>query len=335
MKPSDGEIAVSLRWAGDHVEPIVRDTGSGIPAEELPHMFQRFHRVRSVRARTYEGTGIGLALVQELVQLQGGTIGATSVVGQGSTFTVAIPTGSAHLPADRLGAARPLTSTAVGARPYVEEALRWLPGEAEQTSALMEEQGLEGTQALTGQRVGRAPVPDARILLADDNADMRDYLRRLLGQHWTVEVVADGTVALAAARAQVPDLVLADVMMPGLDGFALLQALRADPHTRQVPIILLSARAGEEARIEGLEAGEWISHILESITDGFVALDREWRFICLNRHAESFLQRLGRTRQELIGRSIWVEFPELVGTPFEQHYRRAVADPGCPWCNRR
>jgi PAS domain S-box-containing protein len=354
----DGEIAVSLRWAGDHVELTVRDTGSGIPAEELPHVFQRVHRVRSVRARTYEGTGIGLALVQELVQLQGGTIGATSVVGQGSTFTVAIPTGSAHLPADRLGAARPLTSTAVGARPYVEEALRWLPGEAEQTSALMEEQGLEGTQALTGQRVGRAPVPDARILLADDNADMRDYLRRLLGQHWTVEAVADGAAALTAARARVPDLVLADVMMPGLDGFALLQALRADPHTRQVPIILLSARAGEEARIEGLEAGaddylikpfssrellarvgahlelarvrreagEWISHILESITDGFVALDREWRFIYLNRHAESFLQRLGHTRQELIGRSIWVEFPQLVGTPFEQHYRLAVAE---------
>jgi hypothetical protein len=100
---------------------------------------------------------------------------------------VAVPTGSAHLPADRLGAARTLTSTAVGSRPYVEEALRWLPGEAERAAALMEERRLEDTQALTGQPVGRAPAPDARILLAGDNADMRDYLWWLLGQHWTVE----------------------------------------------------------------------------------------------------------------------------------------------------
>jgi PAS domain S-box-containing protein len=354
----DGEVAVSLHWAGDHVELTVRDTGIGIPTEELPHVFQRFHRVRSVRARTYEGTGIGLALVQELVQLQGGTIGVASVVGQGSTFTVAIPTGTAHLPADCLGDARTLTSAAVGVRPYVEEALRWLPGEPEPAAAFMEERGLGGTQALTGQPVGRALAPDTRILLADDNADMRDYLRRLLGQRWTVEAVADGMAALTAARARVPDLVLADVMMPGLDGFTLVHTLRGDPRTREVPILLLSARAGEEVRIEGLEAGaddylikpfssrellarvgahlelarvrreagERVSHILESITDGFVALDRKWHFIYLNQHAEPFLQRLGRTREELIGRSIWVEFPELVGSPFEQHYRRAVAE---------
>ncbi|WDT78914.1 MAG: response regulator [Candidatus Manganitrophus sp.] len=100
------------------------------------------------------------------------------------------------------------------------------------------------------------PVPHpARILLADDNADMREYVKRILRQHWTVEAVEDGASALASARERTPDLVLTDVMMPGMNGFELLQALRADPRTREVPVIMLSARAGEESRVEGLEAG--------------------------------------------------------------------------------
>jgi signal transduction histidine kinase len=107
-----------------------------------------------------------------------------------------------------------------------------------------------------GAEIGPVPfVPEARVLLADDNADMRAYVRRILGTRWSVEAAADGVAALAAARRSPPDLVVADVMMPGLDGFALLRALRAEPATRGVPVILLSARAGEEARVEGLEAG--------------------------------------------------------------------------------
>jgi DNA-binding response OmpR family regulator len=100
-----------------------------------------------------------------------------------------------------------------------------------------------------------APPGASRILVADDNADMRAYLGRILGERWAVETHADGVSALAAARARLPDLVLSDVMMPGLDGFGLLKALRAEESTRHVPVVLLSARAGEEARIEGLERG--------------------------------------------------------------------------------
>jgi PAS domain S-box-containing protein len=244
-----GQIAVRLAWGGAHVALAVRDTGTGIPAHELPHIFARFHRIRDARARTHEGTGIGLALVQELVRLHGGQITVESAVGIGTTFMVTLPTGTAHLPADRLSMTRMLASTALGADAYVQEALHWLPGAPERPSDV----------EVPFPHTPVSPLPSTpthgRILLADDNADMRAYVQRLLSPHWEVEAVADGTQALAVANERLPDLVLADVMMPGLDGFALLRALRADLRTATIPVILLSARAGEESRVEGMEAG--------------------------------------------------------------------------------
>ncbi|MBE8999668.1 response regulator [Nostoc sp. LEGE 12447] len=255
-----GKIAVSLQWANDHIEFAVKDTGIGIPAEEIPHLFTRFHRVKGAQGRTFEGSGIGLSLVQELVQMHGGTVKVTSVLGAGSCFTVSIPTGYAHLPPARISAPRTLASTALGATPYLEEALRWLPEESRGSRGRREAGGEEIIQEGDYTYISSSPAPlplctSARILLADDNADMRDYVKRLLSQQYEVESVADGLAALDSARGRVPDLVLTDVMMPGLDGFGLLQELRANPQTKKVPIILLSARAGEEARVEGLEAG--------------------------------------------------------------------------------
>ncbi|HEY7241765.1 MAG TPA: ATP-binding protein, partial [Burkholderiales bacterium] len=229
----EGKIGVSLRSASDHFLLKVRDTGAGIPEEELPRAFERFHRIEGVHGRSHEGSGIGLALVQELVKLHGGSIEAESELGRGSTFTVRIPRCAAHLPADRIRAPRG-TSTAVRAGAYVDEALSWLPG-AEPTD--------------------EARTAGPRVLLADDNADLREYVRRLLAQDYEVEAVSDGIAALAAARANPPALVVSDVMMPGLDGFGLIQELRADPRLRTIPIVLLSARAGEEARMEGLGKG--------------------------------------------------------------------------------
>ena len=262
-----GEIAVSLQWSNNRIEFAVKDTGIGIPAEEIPHLFERFHRVKGAQGRTFEGSGIGLSLVQELVQMHGGTVDVTSLLGVGSCFTVSIPTGYAHLPPDRISAPRTLASTALGATPYLEEALRWLPEEESRGSRGRREAGgeeivqedytsyIDSSPASPAPLPLRSSAPSARILLADDNADMRDYVNRLLSQQYEVEAVPDGLTALESARGRVPDLVLTDVMMPGLDGFGLLQALRADPLTQKVPIILLSARAGEEARVEGLEAG--------------------------------------------------------------------------------
>jgi len=232
----EGEIAIRIRDAGSGIDLAVSDTGTGIPPDELPRMFERFHRVENARGRSHEGSGIGLALVSELVKLHGGSIAVDSALGQGTTFLVRIPKGTAHLPAERLRASTASAAAASprGAEAYVAEALEWLP-DVPQTLA------------------PRQDLP--RVLLADDNADLREYARRLLAEQCQVHVVADGQAAFEAARELRPDLIISDVMMPRLDGFGLIREVRADPQLRATPIILLSARAGEESRIEGLDRG--------------------------------------------------------------------------------
>ncbi|MDP9365267.1 MAG: ATP-binding protein, partial [Chloroflexota bacterium] len=256
-----GEIAVSLRPAGDRVELEVRDTGVGIPPEELPRLFDRFHRVPNARARTHEGAGIGLALVQELARRHGGDVRVESVLGRGTGFFVTVPVGDGVILGDgaearaERGDAGTVSARASAAAAFAEEALRWLP-DGDPLDPDERSSPHEGdVRASVPTPDSPVPAPAARILLADDNADMRHYVARLLRRRYEVEAVADGATALAAARARPPDLVLADVMMPNLDGYGLLRALRADPRTSAVPVVLLSARAGEEARIEGLEAG--------------------------------------------------------------------------------
>ncbi|HET8912676.1 MAG TPA: ATP-binding protein [Ktedonobacteraceae bacterium] len=250
----EGKITVTLRQNRSTVELKVSDTGVGIPEEELPRMFERFHRVRGTEGRTHEGTGIGLSLVHELVKLHGGTIGVTSKLGKGSTFTVTLPLGITHLPEGQFSTDATLSSTSLGAQTYVEEAL-WLLAGQEATAQLLPDLALstEGHQSLPQHE--NESVQKARILFADDNADMRAYVGRLLRQHYEVQTVPDGLAALAAIKQNHPDLVLTDVMMPKMDGFELLQKLRSDPETRTLPVILLSARAGEEAKSEGMEAG--------------------------------------------------------------------------------
>jgi signal transduction histidine kinase len=241
-----GEIGVALAWRGDHVELSVHDTGCGIAESELPRVFERFHRLKNTRARTYEGTGIGLALVQELARLHGGSVSVTSREGRGSTFVVTICTGTSHLAPARIAVARQLPPTSARANPYVEEALRWLPGN--EPAAVSDIPG--GDESASALMSGAA-----RVLVADDNEDMRDYVGRLLASRYRIEAVGDGQSALERIRADAPDLVLTDVMMPRLDGFGLLAAIRGDEKTRGLPVVVLSARAGEEARIEGLKAG--------------------------------------------------------------------------------
>ena len=266
-----GQIAVKLRQVINHAQLTVQDTGVGIPEAELPRLFERFHRVSGTRSRSYEGSGIGLSLVQELVKLHGGTIEVSSQVDVGTTFTVAIPLGKAHLPSDRLWREAPqaiarnhkLPSTATAVNTFVEEALRWLPEEAGDSGSRgageQESKGagenVHSNSPLHTRTPAPLPTSSARILLVDDNADMRDYVQRLLVARSQVKAAENGAVALAIMQNWMPDLILSDVMMPELDGFGLLQAIRANPHTQGIPFILLSARAGVEAAIEGLEAG--------------------------------------------------------------------------------
>jgi PAS domain S-box-containing protein len=253
-----GEIAVSLHRICHSVELRVRDTGSGIPASEIPRLFERFHRIENTRSRTHEGSGIGLALVHELVKLHGGAISAESELGRGTMFRVSIPLGAAHLPQEQIGHRDETASSVIGASPFVEEALRWLPdaGDANNETDLELVVGVgEGDSPSSSTPSPLPPSQRPRILVADDNADMRRYITRLLADQYEVEAVPDGAAALAAAGRQLPDLILSDVMMPRLDGFGLLREFRSNPDAAGTPFILLSARAGEESRVEGMVAG--------------------------------------------------------------------------------
>jgi PAS domain S-box-containing protein len=244
----EGEIEVSLRQVDAAVELTVRDTGTGVSAEELPRLFERFHRVKGARGRSYEGSGIGLALVQELVRLHGGVVRVESEVDGGTRFTVSLPLGKEHLPAERIRAPRVMTSTALVAEAYVDEAERWLP----------QEPGISANESISPglPAVEAKPATQKELLVvADDNTDMREYLSQLLQGEFCVHAVCDGLEAIEATRQLRPALVLTDVMMPGLDGFAVLRAIRSDPTLSSTPVILLSARAGEESRVEGLQAG--------------------------------------------------------------------------------
>jgi len=345
-----GRIAVRLSAGEGRAVLTVSDTGIGIAEEELPRIFERFHRVEGARGRTYEGTGIGLALIQEYVKLHGGSIAARSRAGEGSTFTVTLPFGTAHLPRERIadaagaGVASPRRTQA-----FTDEAVTWLPRTNSPLAA-----GREGTKP--------------RILLADDNADMREHVSRILGADYDVATARDGREALELIRRHAPDLLLSDVMMPGLDGLDLLQAVRAEAQTHTLPVIFLSARAGEEMRLEGLHAGaddylvkpftaaelrarvgthvqmaiarrraaeremalraeaeaarDQAISVLESITDGFIALDSEWRVVYVNAEAERLN---GMRREDMLGRNHWELFPAAAGTTVHREFLRAAS----------
>jgi signal transduction histidine kinase len=237
----EGRISVSLHERQDGpLELVVADTGVGIPADQLDRVFKRFFRVEGTRSRTHEGSGIGLALVRELVHLHHGAVAVDSVPGQGTSLRVTLPPGYRQLPAGHSRVGDPRPGTAIGAAPFVAEALRWSAPEPDDPRA--------GTAV-------QPPQLRARIILADDNADMRAYVVRLLRPDYDVVAVADGKAALDALRAGGADLLLTDIMMPVMDGFRLLKAIRGDAALKTTPVIMLSARAGEEANILGLEAG--------------------------------------------------------------------------------
>jgi PAS domain S-box-containing protein len=352
----EGEIDVRLRVESGNAVLTVHDTGVGIPAEEMPRVFERFHRVQNTWSRTHEGSGIGLALVQELVKIHGGSIRVESRLGEGTSFILSVPLGIKHLPPESIGRGiRKLASTALLAAPFVEEALRWVP----ETS-----HGNETSFSTMSQELMPIPSPPSglsdgagrpRVLIADDNADMRNYLARLLSKRYNVETVPDGEAVLATARECAPDLILSDVMMPKLDGFGVVREIRADSVLKTIPVILLSACAGEEACVEGLQHGAddylikpfrarellarisahlemarmrresnaQIAHILESIADAFVSIDKEWRYTYVNEQAS---KSMGKKAGEFIGRNVWESFPEASNSNVHNGLQRAMIE---------
>ncbi len=313
----EGSITVRLSGGPDGAELAVSDTGIGIPVADQTKLFERFQRVDGARSRSHEGSGIGLALVAELSALQGGAVHVESTEGVGSTFVVRLPFGSDHLPPDQVVGAFSATAAepekdgaSVAARALVDQALGWVgtdTGSGSDTGSGAEAapgsdtaSGADAVPATTTSRQGPATgQPDEpsfpeqteqnRLLVVEDNADMRDYLVGLLGGLYVVDATGDGAAALARCRTDPPDLVLTDVMMPNLNGFELLAALRADPATCGIPVVMLSARAGEEGRIEGLEAG----------ADDYVSKPFSGRELLARIHANLEMDRVRRTRDQL------------------------------------
>ncbi len=347
-----GEIAVTLRQEGSNAILTIRDTGTGIPSEELPRLFDRFHRVEGAKGRSFEGSGIGLALVKELVAQHGGQISVQSQVGEGTRFTISMPLGSDHLAAESIALSAGLALPTTKADAFVSEALRWLPDAPD-------------AEAGSDLPVGRSSAADGaerqRIVLADDNADLAAYIQRLLQeQGYDVQALSNGRQALAAVRANKPDLLVTDVMMPELDGFGLLKAVRGDPALRDLPVIFLSARAGEEAKVEGLDAGaddylvkpfsarellarvsaniamarvrreaaETVAvaearaaRVLAQMTEGYVLLDHDFRIAEIN---DEGLRLDGRSREDFIGQCHWDLWPGTETSPQGRLYKQVM-----------
>lgn len=231
-----GEVSLTVSAAGNSFMVQVKDTGVGIPAAELPKMFNRFHRVAGVTGRTHEGTGIGLSMVKELVKLHGGKIEVESEQGVGSQFTITIPFGKDHLPEEKVfDSDNDIVDTVSDA--FITEAESLLGDKEEPQTAKAADAG------------------KPKILVTDDNPDMRNYLLSLLRQKYHVIQAVNGLDALHKVKEFAPDLILSDIMMPIMDGTQLTRELKTNHKTAAIPLILITARAGEESKIEGFEIG--------------------------------------------------------------------------------
>jgi signal transduction histidine kinase len=238
----DGGITVALRREDHRVKLVVSDTGEGFAACMSEKLFAPLERIEGQRCRSEQGLGLGLALARVFARLHGGRIEARSEPGRGAAFTVELPAVATPRVA-RAGARFPDIDVGPCAEPFLAEAARFL---AKSVRPVSRHQGAR--EAMEGHCYGR-------ILLVDDNPEMRAYVTSLLAPTYDVEATSNGEAALAAARAHPPDLVLSDLVMPGLDGLALLEALRADPVTRATPFIFLSASVDAEVRLEIIAAG--------------------------------------------------------------------------------
>jgi PAS domain S-box-containing protein len=296
-----GCVALRLREpeSGGGVELQVSDTGVGIPEEALPRLFERFYRVEQQRGRTLEGSGIGLALVQELARVHGGSASVQSSLGQGTTISVHIPAGRKHLPPLPSETSGNRASTSTRSEAYIAEALRWLPT-ADEDRAEQSDTTLD-TDDVSFERM--------RLLIVDDNADMRAYLARLFKRH-ELRLASDGEDAWTLIQRSAPDLVLTDVMMPRLDGFGLLARMRSDEHLRHVPLVMLSARAGEEAGTEARTAGA-DDYIVKPFTARELSLrvHAAWKMARVRRESFAALQRSERLFRDVADQApvmIWL-----------------------------
>jgi len=254
--PAGGRIEIRVRAHDDGVGITVEDNGAGIPEEDLERVFERFYQVSPTDRRREGGVGIGLALAKELVELHGGTIAVASEgTNQGTIFSIFLPYGKDHI--------RP--EVVERRRQYEDSSAR---RRAEDSPAATQTKELESEQVIVldtdeapplgphdGETIPFAAGRRPKILLAEDNAEVRDFIRSLLEPRFEVVEAVDGAAAWALVRESSPDLIVSDVMMPGMSGTELCQGVKNDPVLRPIPVILLTARVGSEATLEAYAHG--------------------------------------------------------------------------------
>ncbi len=251
--PAGGKITVRVEPAGDHCLLQIKDTGIGIRTEQIPHLFERFHQAEGSANRLYEGSGLGLALVKDLVELHGGQVSVESVYGEGSTFTVWLQTGTAHLPLDQV------------LEIPIQVQLRSAAVELADLEVVEEEEsGKLGWEIGSTEReneeffplVASSPCSPAQILVVDDNPDLRTYVSNILrSSGYRVQTACNGIDGFRMAQTHSPELIVTDLMMPRLSGLQMIWLIRKDEKLKGTPIILLTAKTDEETRISGTERG--------------------------------------------------------------------------------
>jgi signal transduction histidine kinase/DNA-binding response OmpR family regulator len=244
----------------------VKDTGLGIPRDRLVHVFDRFYQAESTYENQRQGTGVGLALVKELVQLHHGKIDVYSHEGKGTEFIISLPMGKGHLqPGEIIEAGEVAVSGgskgyATGMKPGIPTSLELQAADIEDLAGFagLDETGDEagaGIAAVAAVENGPLPLGKEIILVVEDNAEVRGYIRGELEPGYAVIEAVDGPGGISKALEIIPDLVISDIMMPGCDGYELCRTLKKDIKTSHIPIILLTAKASEESVVQGLETG--------------------------------------------------------------------------------
>ncbi len=232
--PEDGKISIHLsKEKVDKIRLSVSDTGIGINKDLKAKIFERFYQIDASQTREYEGSGIGLALTKELIDLLGGEIHLDSQQGKGSTFTIIIP--ASPVAPDESEMNEEIFETFVPLNPHLEELTLPSSNLAHTPTSIAEDQAL--------------------ILFVEDNSDLRQYVKNQLGHVFRIQDASNGIEGLEIAKDSIPDLIISDVMMPKMDGVAMTKQLRQNELTSHIPIILLTARDDGETKIKGFETG--------------------------------------------------------------------------------
>ena len=291
--PAGGAVDVELTGDDQWVMIRVQDSGHGIDLEELPYVFDRFYQAEvQAAAKSGQGTGVGLTLVRELVQLHGGSIGVNSAPGEGACFAIRLPRDA--LQDDALPAHALQTHTLL----LDDEPDVAAIDTAHNASPETHDDGMDSLDACSQANIV--------VLLVEDNADMRLYIRSHLGTEYRLLEAADGAEGLALAREAIPDLIISDLMMPEMNGLQLCQALKADANTDHIPVIMLTAKADVDSRLEGLEAGAD-----DYVTKPFVVRELKTRIANLLRSRQLLQQHYTMAEQPGIS-------PDQVITPSEK-----------------